>query len=746
MSETYYKIKRSTLDTLANGFQAACNLTEPLTPEQMIELLPDMYLDLTKTFADVPENEGVSNALARAALWRDISYTAQGTMYADDEDDAVVNAGDKVRGLWYSSTRGTDDFIGYAVSLYSLMTAINNPRSVLYTRRYSSYFANDVAKNGAENVYGSNCSEYVSWALGLPYLTVTNWLPKLECFVNENGEHDKTYGGLCWDSTAGAVDTEALRTELKLCDVLNSNYNFGGDAGHAVMVTGIRRNRKGMIQELDISEDWWASMTSSGGVKSFGCIKTTTYTWDEFVADYITTHGYRAYRYDTLASVPVPPDLSGIAYSDLCTSRGDRIAIRPDQDLALNVVSNADQYAGIVLLKDGAYYDHKEGTTDWRLIDPNKQSDPLTTGKYTAILYGAGDTPDKMTEANATTANSTRFIVCAVTVEQTQAPTSNGNDTYTSKYSYAVGKIGGEYPIPVQATAKVESGNTSRVVVLGTDEDYNGTGNFEITAEGGTENGDLAIVHVPFKTEYGFVIGEIGYDGNPLDKPKLPEDETTEPDEPTEEYVLEDVTAIVYKGRTQYIDTGVDMSQYNDTKLNYSYKGSVTATATDGTTYLFGALANDASDTGVRSGNAYISGTTISMYLGANSNAKTNTLYTDGKKVFELTAKNVCPSDPSKMTVEVDKESITLITTLEDGSIANTANLYLLAANIRGVDKGKHEGTFYGFTVTDVDNKVIYQATPCVKKRTSDGVVVEVGIKDHEGNFTAGNFTVADEG
>ncbi len=735
VSETYYKIKRSTLDTLANGFQAACELTEPLTPEQMIALLPDMYLDLTKTFPDDPDNTGVSNALERAALWRDIEYTAQGTMYADDEDDAVVNAGDKVRGLWYSSTRGTDDFIGYAVSLYSLMTAINNPRSVLYTRRYSDYFANDEGKNGASNTYGSNCSEYVSWALGLPYLTVTNWLPKLECFVNENGVHDTTYGGLCWDSEAGAIDLDALRTELKLCDVLNSNRNFGGDAGHAVMVTGIRRNRKGVIQEVDISEDWWASMTSSGGVKSFGCIRTTTYTWDKFVADFIDLHGYRAYRYKDLAYTPDAPVLNGIVYSDLCTSRGDRVAIRPDQDIALNIISNADQYAGIVLLKDGNYHSHHEGATDWRLIDPNNQSYPLVTGKYTAILYQSGDDPTAMTLEDATENNSTRFIVVSVEVKQMQVPTSNGDDTYTSVYHYVAESIGGQYPVPVQATAKVESGKTSRVVELKTDEDYDGTGDFEITAIGKTENGDLAIVHVPFETEYGFVIGEIGYDGNPIAKPTLPEDETTEPEEPAEEYTPIEYISFPHDERNVYFDTGIDMLEYDETALDYTWDGVMNKGSNDNTMpHFWGARDHDGTNGDIYSGCAYAnpSANKLGMHLGGKWEDTSNTAMngkvsatTDNRILIE--AKNVCPA---KATAELylNGEQLTL-KAYTPTKFTHKTTVYLLATHRWKYSNGEFtesvQGTFvgklYGFKIAETDGDTLRDFKPAI--RNSDQAI-----------------------
>jgi hypothetical protein len=491
--------------------------------------------------ADPVTSIGMANALARAALWRDMEYTPKGTLYADNEDQDVMKAGDRVRGLWYSSTRGIEQFIGYSVSMESLMTALNNPRSVLYTRSYGDYFMRNELADGAANVYGTNCSQYVSWSIGLPYLTVTDWLPKLECFVNENGEHDTAYGGVCWDATAEAVDTAALQKELRLCDVMNSNYQFGGSAGHAVIVTGIRRDRNGLIREVDISEDWWASMRSFDQVRSFNCIKTTTYTWDTFVETYIVKEGYRVYRYDDLAQTPPIPDLDSIVYSDICTSRGDKVAIRPDQDITLNVVANAGEYAGIVLLRDGKYHSHRQGVADWRLIDPNAGRYPLSTGKYTAILYREGDTPSQMTLDHATEHNSTSFIVCRVTV-------TRDTSTVPHTYAYTAEPIDGEYPIPMQVELKGETGLTRHVHVLSHDS-FDGIGNAGISYYGGNSD---SIIHVPFKTEYGFVVAESKFDNQPLPKPALPEDEIYDPslDTPV------DSNEPVYSGGLGYVSNG----------------------------------------------------------------------------------------------------------------------------------------------------------------------------------------------
>ena len=682
----YYRIKKTTLDSMANGFQKACGITHGLTPEQMLGLLPDMYFDESKLFADSPESEGVGNALARAALWRDIAFTPKNALISQSTSAGdTMPANTEVNGIWYSSTRGTDAFIGYAVSLYSLLTAINNPKSVLYTRSYADYFQYAKNNDDIKNPYGANCSSYVSWSLGLPYLTVTNWLYRLPCFVNENGEHDTTYGGVCWDSETDTVDTNALRSELKLCDVLDSSIATGGvnGIGHAMIVTGIRRTRDGLIQEVDISED-----TFAGSGEPYGC-RVTTYTWDDFVQSLIVGTAYRVYRYNNFANTPICPDFSNIVYSDLCTSRGDKIAIRPDQDLALNVIANAGSYAGIVLLKDGTYHSHKEGATDWWLIDPNNKSYPLTTGKYTAILYGEGADPTAMTEANATDTNSTRFIVCAVTVSRTE-----GANIYTSTYTYTAEAIDNKYPVPVQVSIKKASGFTDFVQMLD-ESGFNGSGSVTFTM-GGSATQAASIIHVPFETEYGFVIAEIGYDNLPLTKPTLPDSgdntggESSDKDGPLEYFEYP-------KGA--YIDTGIKIADYADKKVDYRYEGVIDET-TSGVGYLFGVLAN-----GCRTGNCYImASNTLLMYLGGTSSAyKGVTTYTLGNK-FVLEGEEICPTNTSTAKVYMDGTPCEYLagesTGYANADIGETdVTLKVLAGNINSELRAQTKGKFYGFSM-----------------------------------------------
>jgi hypothetical protein len=75
----------------------------------------------------------------------------------------------------------------------------------------------------------------------------------------------------------------------------------------------------------------------------------------------------------------------------------------------------------------------------------------------------------------------------------------------------------------MQVTIKDAKGYTKYVHVLN-DTAFNGSGAAKVPYYGGNFS---SFVHVPFQTEYGFVIAEIKFDNQPLTKPTLPEDAAT---------------------------------------------------------------------------------------------------------------------------------------------------------------------------------------------------------------------------
>lgn len=436
------------IEAIADGFRSSNGTTDKLTLDEMAVLAAQGGGGLIE---DIPTTPGQWACLARASQMRDIVYRVKAEM-TTAHDNVIMYPDTDYTGLIYSSVRGYDwGFIGYPISLYSYLTALNNPKSIAYTKKYTDYFP--AGGINVSNVFGTNCSEYVSYCLDFPYLAVTNAIPTLSNMES-----------VCYDEATQTVDTSALQSEMKLCDIPVAVGN------HTTIITGIRRDSNGLIKEVDVSDSYPPR------------IRKKTYTWDDFVQTFIVDAGYVVYRYMDLGSVTFPENLTDIVYSDIVTNRGDKVCIRPGQDISLNVLGSG--YAGIVLFKDGVRVSEQDNTNDWELTN-------LTTGKYTAILYKSGET---ITIDGATETNSTSFIVCDVSV-------SRSGNTFT----YTAEAVNGVYPIPMQATLK-DSGGFTRQFEFISNEGFMGNGTIDVIP-----SFTPSIIHVPFKTEYGFVIAECVY-------------------------------------------------------------------------------------------------------------------------------------------------------------------------------------------------------------------------------------------
>lgn len=320
----------------------------PILNGNAISVITQGGENITYPVADEPETMGQRACLARAAHLRDIELKPASDLVCRSNTYA---AGSTAIGIPYSSTRKTDNFIGYNVSLHTFMTALHNPRSVLYTKQST--------ENLAKTWYGLNCTVYVSYCFGLPYHSATAIFPFMDC-----------------------VEEVAVE-DMRLCDAPVSSASLGGTAGHAVLITGIERNQDGTIAYVTISH----CTAYNPDTKRYTYEERMTY--EAFVADYITAQGYRIFRYKDLWSTTYTPSeyvpqwdepTDMVTYSDLCTNLGDKATLKTDESITLQPLVT-DGYESIVLYKDGEQIStHAVG--DVILTD-------LAAGKYTAKMGDA---------------------------------------------------------------------------------------------------------------------------------------------------------------------------------------------------------------------------------------------------------------------------------------------------------------------------------------------------------------------
>lgn len=311
------------------------------------DLQEQWYLDslLNRNFT------GVEVALRRAEQFANIQWTPVGDVPSRYGLNGVYAKGITQKGLPYSLGIWANTHIGTQVPLYTYMTALNNPNSVLYTEdmREAPYYGFDCAP-----YYGTSCSNSVMFALGIEPPYYTYMIP----------------------SIPGMVKPKDQRPEaVELCDVLLKS-------GHVVMVYGIDRNDEGEIESISIFET-----TSANQIDTW----IRTFTLAQF-KEYWKNNSYVRYQYSKLSentdyvpSVFVPLEgervLSGYPRLPICTTRGDRASYIEGEDVVIS--SLLPDITFIALFKDNVYYSSSV------VEEPNTVISGLPYGNYKARLVSS---------------------------------------------------------------------------------------------------------------------------------------------------------------------------------------------------------------------------------------------------------------------------------------------------------------------------------------------------------------------
>ena len=278
--------------------------------------------------ADAP-SQGVRNAILRAYQMTDICFTPVNSFVGNPRK--TYSGGEQYQGLVYSSVKEKSMMIGMDVSFHTFMTALHNPRSVMYTENVSKppYHGRNC---GA--YYGTVCSGLVSYALGQKIYLKSYDYAKADCFE---------------------LVKEQSSRGVRLADVINSG-------GHVQLVTKIWRNPEtGKAVEMEICE----------GVRP-GCrrAKLTGDRLDELIA----RKGRKIYRYKFVDSVKYQPLTAFVALEgekrtafryndDICTSRGDKACYTINDSIVLNILRDCQS---VEVFKDSALYQtiQRDGGSD----------------------------------------------------------------------------------------------------------------------------------------------------------------------------------------------------------------------------------------------------------------------------------------------------------------------------------------------------------------------------------------------
>jgi hypothetical protein len=263
---------------------------------------------------DVPENIGVYNAIKKVSQMTQIQWTPKNPV---PWNNGTFPAGTQRKGMVYSSVAEYNQFIFEDVSLETFMTAVNNPRSVLYTENLetkTSAIGREYHRGNCAAYYGSVCSGLTTYAIGLE-------------------ENITTHELWHWDELEMVEDQSAYGA--KLADILLTD-------GHVRIVTKITRNSKGVIQSIRLAgNEQYGSVPLVRTVESFnddlGPAENNKYT----IFRYKKLYENRNYTPQNQFVAVDDEELIGYTYNDdICPNYGNKANYNEGDTVVLNLRSD----------------------------------------------------------------------------------------------------------------------------------------------------------------------------------------------------------------------------------------------------------------------------------------------------------------------------------------------------------------------------------------------------------------------
>lgn len=245
---------------------------------------------------------GLHNAILKAEQLVNIQWTPKGYI----PKTTVYIPGKTYKGIPYSSAKELDKFVGQEVSFYTFISAVNNPRSVLYTESISEPPYHGM---NCTAYYGTVCSMSVNWALGIDAPFASNSYKK-QSFMKRITDNDISL--------------------IEAGDVLASE-------GHSIMITGYEKEQ-GIVSKVHYFEN--SSFKTVSGKEFF---------------EYWQKGHFVLYRYRNMAdNAFIPMDIPS-DNQPVCVSRGDRSIYKVGEDVTVNILREG--YKTIHIYRDSELID-----------------------------------------------------------------------------------------------------------------------------------------------------------------------------------------------------------------------------------------------------------------------------------------------------------------------------------------------------------------------------------------------------
>lgn len=214
-------------------------------------------------------------------------------------------------GIPYSSAKEKDKYVGQDVSFYTFLTAVYNPKSVLYTERIDQPPYHGM---NCSAYYGTVCSLTVEYALGIDRPYTANQIGQLKNIkrVTRQNFDSCAPGDLVWRS------------------------------GHIVLITDVVRGAGEKVDSVEVLE----SLDNTTTIKWYA-LDDFRNRWD--------TYDWILYRYTDLDKIEEDAFMVSwenpldVKYRlEICCNRGDKAVYRDDEKVVINILSDAYQQLEIL--------------------------------------------------------------------------------------------------------------------------------------------------------------------------------------------------------------------------------------------------------------------------------------------------------------------------------------------------------------------------------------------------------------
>lgn len=260
---------------------------------------------------------GVINTVKKAYQMTDLKFTPKNNI---DYNRGTYFANNTYQGLIYSSVKEIQTYVGADVSFHTFMTAINNPRSKIYTVRIDQSPYHGV---NCKAYYGTVCSAFVCYSLGISGYASYSF-PTSNKFRKLNSYHPDS---------------------IQVGDVLYKT-------DHVALITGLAKNEEGHVRAMEISE-----ATQSGCVRNS---ITSSYFAFLMENEYKSIHRYleidKNTDYQSLAEfVPVMDEqtIPFVYNDDVCVDKGDKSCYLEGEEVVINILHSVEK---LEIYKDDLLY------------------------------------------------------------------------------------------------------------------------------------------------------------------------------------------------------------------------------------------------------------------------------------------------------------------------------------------------------------------------------------------------------